>query len=131
MEETKAKVAFSLSFLEKCGVVEKCGYDEKERQYKFCLTDEAQKMLDDLVKTSDGNRSAACMALLFLKCATGKKNALTETALGFHMHVLHLVAFNEKPSDADFHTTECDGLCELCSDETCPAKELVEEDKTK
>lgn len=122
--EKNALVMFSLSFLENKGLIEKCGYDPKERDHAFCLTDPTQKLLDELVKENKGNRSLSCMELLFYKCARSKENGLSTEALSLHMEVLHLVAFNEKPSKEDADDTGCYGDCELCPDETCPAKDI-------
>lgn len=122
--EKNALVMFSLSFLENKGLIEKCGYDQKEREHAFCLTDPTQKLLDELVKECKGNRSMACLELILFKCGAGEKNALSVEALSLHRQVLHIVAFNEKPSKEDAEDTGCHGDCELCPDETCPAKDV-------
>jgi hypothetical protein len=73
----------------------------------------------------------ACLELVFEKIARGKNNAQSLEALEYHIGVLHVLAFGERPSEKDAENPrswddECNGICELCLDENCPAKEIAD-----
>ena len=125
----KAKVEHSLSLLEKCGIAEKYPDEEHPHQYKFALAELVVNRLSALVISNRGNRTAACLELVFEKIAKGKKNAQSLETLEYHVAVLHYLAFGEEPSEKDaenphFPNDKCDAICELCLDETCPAKDI-------
>jgi hypothetical protein len=126
--ENERQVSFSLNLLAKYGIAKKYYY-EKSNDYRFVLTKRAANRLFAPAKSNKGNKNMACLELLFETIAKGKKNAQTLEALSFHSSVLHFLAFKEKPSKEDYENTispdnKCDGFCELCPDEYCPAKDI-------
>jgi|WetSurMetagenome_2_1015567.scaffolds.fasta_scaffold66397_2 hypothetical protein len=128
-DELEAQLHSSLCLFEKCGIVEKQYYGKQTEEYEFFLTKSAKKRLDSLLRRHRGNRSLACTQLLLEKTATGKKNAKTLEELDFNLIVLHLIVFDEGPSEKDAENphssnNKCDAICELCLDETCPAKDV-------
>jgi hypothetical protein len=132
-KKTQAKVDFSLSFLEKHGIVEKGDFDKKTNSYEYVLTERAADRLAGLVADSKGNKSRGCLKMV-LDTMASVRNPLTLEALNFYMNVVHLVAFGEKSSKKDFEVLpssddECDGYCEICPEEYCPAKEVMEQEQ--
>jgi len=95
MPVEKAMVAYSLSVLENAGIAEKVG------QGSFAISEHAKEQLDNLVKKNNGNRSMACLELVFDMLAKGENNALPLGMLDLHWRVLHLLAFNEEPLKKD------------------------------
>jgi hypothetical protein len=129
MIEHKAKIDHSLSLLEKCGIAEKYPDEEHPGEYKFALAEQVINRLATLVVRNKGNSAMGCLELVFEKMAKGKKNAQSLEALEYHMDVLHFLAFGKETSEKDlenldFPDDKCNGICELCLDETCPAKEI-------
>jgi hypothetical protein len=129
MIEHKAKIEHSLSLLEKSGIAEKYPDEEHPNEYKFALVEQVVKRLATLVVSNRGNRTVACTKLVFEKIAKGKKNAQSLEKLEYHVYVLHYLAFREEPSEKDTEKQnspkdKCDTICELCFDETCPAKDI-------
>jgi len=128
--EYQAKVENSLNLFEKNGIAEKYLDKEHPNQYKFALTELSVNRLYALVKSNKGNRTVACVKLVFERVARGEKNVQSLEALECHVAVLHYLAFGEEISDKDTENPpsskndKCDTICELCLDETCPAKDI-------